>query len=157
MPLWTRESIRLGTELPQRSRQWSRAIIAQRHSLVYGEDGIVDAPAPDQNLHTDDAAARRQGLESAVGAAPQAIAQVHSVMMSAFGEGWIAGGKISVKMIKPLRPEDFTTAKGRIVGLSLEQTADSDEEVLRAECVVWVERRDHIKILVGTASAIVRG
>jgi acyl dehydratase len=154
---WNKDDAYLGRELPETTRQWTLELFAERHEVVYGPGRIVPEAWPDHTIHSDDAAAKREGLGQAVGSAPQAIAQIHRSMTSAFGAGWIQGGKISVKMIKPLLQGDLTTSRGRIVSLSLEPSpaGSPTAEVVRAHCETWVERADGTKVMVGSASAIV--
>ncbi len=143
----------LGTELPSLSRRWTLTEFRERHELVYGPGLVVPEAWPEQNLHSDAEAAAQEGLPGPVASAPQLIAMVHRQMLMAFGQGWLAGGKIDVKMIKPVEVGDMTTAKGRIVGLQLDRTPSGDE-VLRADCDVWVGRLGGTKVLVGTASGL---
>ena len=153
MAIWTRDSIRLGAELPSVSRQWSLKAFTERHELVYGEGHLVKEAWPQRNIHSDPEAAQREGLPAPVGSAPQFFAMLHRMMLTAFGRGWVAGGKMSVKMIKPVYPEDFTTGKGFVTGLALEEQPDKSTRV-RAHCDLWVERRDGTRVMVGTASAL---
>lgn len=152
--IWTKDSVRLGSELPQLSRQWSLKLFTERHEVVYGPGHIVPEAWPERNIHSDQAAAEREGLSAPVASAPQIFSMLHRMMMIAFGTGWIVGGRMSVKMIKPVFPTDFTTGKGRVVGLHLEND-ESGRERLRVSCDVWVERRDGTKVMVGEASALV--
>ncbi len=153
MAIWTRDSIRLGAELPSISRQWNLELFTLRHELVYGEGHIVKEAWPEKNIHSNAEAAAREGLPAPVASAPQIFAILHRIMLSAFGAGWVAGGKMSVKMIKPVYPEDFTTGKGRVSGLTLEEHPDGSTRV-RVHCDTWVERRDGTRVMVGTASAL---
>jgi hypothetical protein len=146
----------VGTELSPLSRAWSMEVFKLRHELVYGPGLVVEEAWPERNIHSDDEAAQREGLPAAVASAPQAFSLVHRMMLSFFAEGWLEGGKISVKMIKPLFVHDYTTAKARITGVTLEQDENGNER-RRAHCEVRVERRDHVPVMVGTASAVVRG
>ena len=153
MAIGTRDTIVLGAELPQLSRQWSLEIFSERHQTVYGSENLAPDRRPARSLHNDDKLAKREGLDAPVASAPQVISLVHRMMMLAFGVGWVAGGAISVKMIRPVFESDFTTGKGRVTGISLERTRDGHDRV-RATCEVWVERRDGTKVLVGDASAV---
>jgi hypothetical protein len=156
VPIWTRESIRLGAELPQISRQWNLRLFTERHEVIYGSGAghIVKEAWPERNIHSDAAAAEREGLPAPVASAPQIFSMLHRMMLASFGAGWVAGGKMSVKMIKPVYPEDFTTGKGRVTSLSLEAQADGQPARVRAHCDMWVERRDGTQVMVGTASAL---
>jgi len=144
----------LGRELPPLSRAWSLELFRDRHEMVYGPGLVVPEAWPEHNIHSDDAAAKREGLPGAVASAPQLISMAHRMMLSAFGEGWLAGGKIDVKMIKPVYVTDFTTAKGRVTALTLEGARDGKGERVRVSCDVRVERRDGTPVLIGTASAL---
>ncbi|MBI4578603.1 MAG: MaoC family dehydratase [Planctomycetes bacterium] len=155
MAIWTRDTIRLGAELPSISRQWNLDLFTKRHELVYGEGNIVKEAWPEKNIHSDAEAAMREGLSEPVASAPQIFSILHRIMLAAFGEGWVAGGKMAVKMIKPVYPADFTTGKGRVTGLTLEEQADGTTRV-RVHCDTWVERRDGTRVMVGTASALLR-
>lgn len=142
----------LGESLPFVSRQWSLRAFRERHELLYGPGKLMPEMWPEQNVHSDDAAARREGLPEAVAAAPQVIAQVTRMMMSEFGEGWIRGGRISVKMIKPVFPHELTVARAQVVGRSLEETTDGLR--VRVQCSVRVETLEGKLCLVGTASCL---
>jgi len=142
----------LGEQLPIVSRQWSLGAFRERHELTYGPGHLVQEGWPDRNLHSDDEAARREGLPQAVASAPQIIAQVTKMLMSEFGEGWIRGGRISVKMIKPVFPHELTVAHGRVVGRSLEETEDGTR--VRVHCDVRVETLEGKVCLIGTASCL---
>jgi hypothetical protein len=145
-----------GAELPSLCHRWNLTEFRERHELVYGPGLVVPEAWPEQNLHSDAEAAAQEGLPGPVASAPQLIAMVHRQMMMAFGRGWLAGGKIDVKMIKPVEVGDTTTVKGRVVGIQLECTP-SKEETLRVLCEVWVERLGGTKVLVGTASGLLDG
>ena len=74
------------------------------------------------------------------------------MMMSEFGEGWIRGGRISVKMIRPVFAHELTVARAQIVGRSLEETKDGLR--VRVQCNVKVETLEGKLCLVGTASCL---
>jgi hypothetical protein len=154
--MWTASNVALGAELPHLSRQWNLQLFRERHELVYGPGRIVEEAWPERNIHDDAEAAKREGLTGAVGSAPQLIAMVHRSMLLAFGPGWLVGGRVSVKMIKPLLVDDFTTVKGSVTGLSLEDSRESGGEPgLRATCRVRVERLDGTVLMAGIAEALV--
>jgi hypothetical protein len=144
----------LGTELPSLSRRWTLEEFRERHELVYGPGLVVPEAWPERNLHSDPDAARREGLAGPAASAPQLFALVHRQMMMCFGRGWLAGGRIDVKMIRPVYVGDFTTANGRVVGITLDES--TGEPLRRVECEVWVERLGGEKAMVGTASGLLR-
>ncbi len=134
----------IGWELPPFSRQMSLRQFEERHPLLYGEGAW-----PHKNIHSDPGAARAEGLTEPVGSAPTFFAMITRAMMMCFGEGWIVGGRTSLKMIKSVYARNFVTAKGRLrekqhEGVSVRYVFD-----------VWVENEERQKVVVGTASALV--
>ena len=71
-------------------------------------------------------------------------------MTRRFGEGWFAGGWMSVNLVNVLWGADGGVAcHGRV----REYTVEGARR--RAHCDVWAEKADGTKIIVGTASAVV--
>lgn len=134
----------LGWEFPPVSRQMSLRQFEERHPLLYGE-GIW----PDKNIHSDPEAAAAEGLSAPVASAPTIFALVSRAMMSSFGRGWIEGGAIAVKIIKPVLEEDFVTAKGTLREKRIETSQ------VRYVFDVWVENQNGQKVVVGETSALV--
>ena len=83
-----------------------------------------------------------------MGSAPTFFALVTRAMMTSFGEGWIVGGKSSLKMIKPVHARNFVTAKGVL------RQKQREGEGVRYIFDVWVENENREKVVVGTASAL---
>jgi acyl dehydratase len=139
----------IGWSLPMASRQMSLDQFRARATLLY-RDGASnsESAAPRRSLHTDDEAARLEGLKAPVAAGPTVMALVTRAMMTTFGDGWIRGGKLSLKMIRPVYAQDFVTAKGRLT-----ETSEEDGRT-RLSFEVWVENGKHEKVTVGTASAL---
>lgn len=136
--------VAVGWELPPVSRQMSLQQFEERHALLYG-----DGTWPHKNIHSDPEAAKAEGLSEPVGSAPTFFALVTRAMMTAFGEGWIAGGKASLKMVKSVYARNFVTAKGVL------REKQFEGEKVRYVFDVWVENEEHVKVVVGTASALV--
>jgi acyl dehydratase len=146
----------LGTELPSLSRRWTLEEFRERHELVYGPGRVVPQAWPERNLHSDAEAAAREGLAGPAASAPQLFSMIHRQMMMFFGRGWLAGGRMDIKMIKPVYVGDFTTAKGHVTAIGPEPDPSGDGEIQRVHCEVWVERLDGAKVLVGSASGLLR-
>ena len=47
------------------------------------------------NIHTDVEAAKLEGLKAPVAGGPLLLSQISRMMMLAFAEGWVQGGKLS--------------------------------------------------------------
>ena len=134
----------IGWELPPISRQMSVRQFEERHPMLYGEGAW-----PHKNIHSDPDAARAEGLTEPVGSAPTFFAMVTRAMMMCFGSGWVAGGRTSLKIIKPVYARNFVTAKGVL----REKQPEGDS--VRYLFDVWVENEARQKVVVGTASALV--
>ena len=146
----------LGAEMPALGRRWTLTDFQERHELVYGPGRIVPESWPERNVHSDAEAAQREGLPGPIASAPQLIALIHRQMLMTFGQGWLSGGTIDVKMIKPVEVNDLTTAKGRVKGIEI-VPGDGGTERRKVICDVWVERLGGVKVMVGTASGLLSG
>jgi acyl dehydratase len=103
---------------------------------------------PGKNYHTDREQARKLGFPNIVVQGMMSTCFVSQLMQDAFGEGWGAGGKASLKLVNVLWVDESVTARGRIREELREGTRS------RVHCDVWVEKDDGTRILVGTASAL---
>lgn len=133
----------VGWRLPAVSRQMSQQQFRDRHEILYGENVW-----PEQNLHADAEAAAREGLSAPVASAPTIFALITRMMMTTFGDGWIRGGTFSAKMIKPVYPNNFVTARGTVI----EKREDAGRT--RLICDVSVTNELGEKVIVGTASGL---
>jgi acyl dehydratase len=149
----TTSNVRLGSRLTSLSRRWTLQEFTDRHHLVYGDGNIVQGQWPDRNIHSDEEAAKREGLAGAVASAPQVIALITRMMAQSFGSAWLFGGRIDVKMIKPLFVNQLVTTYGEVRGLELAER-DDGENCVRVFCDVRAERLDGVPVMVGTASAL---
>lgn len=128
------DGVRLGTELPHISKQFSVDMFK-----------LGDV----RTLHNDQEAAELEGLPRPVAVAPQVAALIFRMMRMCFGDGWIVGGKGSLTFRRPVWSDDFATARGIVTGKALEG------DRVRISCDVWVERADGERSVVGTCSALV--
>ena len=62
--------------------------------------------------------------------------------------GWLAGGRMSVKLINVLWVDETVTAHARV----RDETREGIET--RVHCDVWVEKTDGTRVTLGDASAI---
>ncbi|MEN8182766.1 MAG: MaoC family dehydratase [Myxococcota bacterium] len=103
---------------------------------------------PGRNYHTDREAARQLGFPNIVVQGMMSTCFVSQVMQDAFGSGWLAGGKASLKLVNVLWVDESVTAYGKI----REETQEGTRR--RVHCDVWVEKDDGTRVLVGSASAL---
>jgi hypothetical protein len=102
---------------------------------------------PGRNYHTDREQARKLGFPNIVVQGMMSTCFVSQVMQDAFGLGWVAGGRMSVKLTNVLWVDEAVTARARI----REEVPEGCD--MRVHCDVWVEKDDGTHILVGSASA----
>ncbi|MGI9590008.1 MAG: MaoC/PaaZ C-terminal domain-containing protein [Myxococcota bacterium] len=103
---------------------------------------------PGRNYHTDREQARKLGFPNIVVQGMMSTCFVSQVMLDAFGEGWLTGGRMSVKLTNVLWVDETVTTHGKV----REEVAEGDRT--RVHCDVWVEKDDATRVLLGTASAL---
>ncbi|MBS0320774.1 MAG: MaoC family dehydratase [Proteobacteria bacterium] len=101
----------------------------------------------ESTIHTDEEAARKEGLSAPVATGPQVAALIFRQLRASFGAGWIEGGRCELTFRRPVRVDDFCVARGVV-------TANVDVGgTRRVECDVWIENAAGDKVIVGRASA----
>jgi len=103
---------------------------------------------PGRNYHTDREQAANIGFPNIVVQGMMSTCFVSEVMQNEFGMGWLAGGKMSVKLTNVLWVDETVTAYGKIRETLPEGTRQ------RVHCDVWVEKEDGTRVLLGDASAV---
>lgn len=115
---------------------------------------VVDArrcwmfSGPGRNYHTDRDEARKLGFPNIVVQGMMTTCFVSEVMQRAFGEGWLVGGKMDVRLTNVLWVDDRVTARARV----REEVREGRRQ--RVHCDVWVEKDDGTRVLVGEASGL---
>ncbi|HVP29930.1 MAG TPA: MaoC/PaaZ C-terminal domain-containing protein [Myxococcota bacterium] len=103
---------------------------------------------PGRNYHTDREAAKQLGFPNIVVQGMMSTCFVSQVMQDHFGEGWLVGGKMDVRLTNVLWVDESVTARARVREEEREGTRT------RVHCDVWVEKDDATRVLLGTASAV---
>ncbi|MDP6978564.1 MAG: MaoC/PaaZ C-terminal domain-containing protein [Myxococcota bacterium] len=103
---------------------------------------------PGKNYHTDREQARNIGFPNIVVQGMMSTCFVSQVMQREFGMGWLAGGKMSLKLTNVLWVDEAVTACARIREEAPEGTQT------RVHCEVWVDKEDGTRIALGHASAL---
>jgi len=106
---------------------------------------------PGRNYHTDPEEARKIGFPTIVVQGMMTTCFVSQVMQDAFGEGWLTGGKMSVKLVNVVWVDETLIAHGKV----REEVPEGTQT--RVHCDVWVEKSDATRVLIGTASALQPG
>jgi len=103
---------------------------------------------PEKNYHTDQAMARALGFPDIVVQGMLSVCFVADVMAQAFGLGWHVAGKLDVRLVNVVWPNDVLTTHGKI----REEVPEGTRR--RALLDVWCEKADGTKTVVGSASAL---
>jgi len=103
---------------------------------------------PGENYHTDREAARAFGFPDIVVQGMLPICFISELMTREFGEGWLAGGKMDVRLVNVLWARETVRA-----------CAEVTEEIpvagkRRVFLDVWVEKEDGTKVIVGQAAGV---
>lgn len=104
---------------------------------------------PSRNYHTDAEEARKLGFPNIVVQGMMTTCFVAQAMLDRFGVGFLAGGRMDLKLTNVLWADERVTVGARVRDSAREGTAE------RVHCDVWVEKDDGTRILIGDASAVV--
>ena len=104
---------------------------------------------PSLNYHTDREAARALGFPDIVVQGMLPICLLSELLAHEFGEGFLAGGKMDVRLVNVLWANEAVEAHAEVVAESREAGRT------RVHLEGWVEKADGTKVIVGNASALV--
>ena len=131
------QDITIGRELPPLVKA-----ITQRKIDVYS--GVKP-----RSIHTDTSWAEAKGFRTTLAQGMMTTAYVSEMMTAFLGEGFVQGGTMAVKFIKPVYTDDTLTVHGTVV----EKTPGNGATRITVE--VWAENQHGDKTMVGTASGVV--
>jgi len=103
---------------------------------------------PHRNYHNDREMAQALGFPDIVVQGMMSICFTSELMTRAFGAGWLAGGKLDIRLVNVVWGGDTLRVRGR------ERETLPEGSATRVVCDVWCEKADGTKTLVGTASAL---
>jgi len=103
---------------------------------------------PVPTYHTDREIARAFGFPDVVVQGMMSVCFVSELMTRAFGAGWFYGGRLDVKLVNVVWPDDQLAVRGKVV----EEVREGRKTRVRVE--VWCEKPDGVKAVVGSASAL---
>ena len=104
---------------------------------------------PGDNYHTDRESARALGFPDIVVQGMLPICVLSDLLTRDFGEGWLAGGKLDVRLVNVLWANETVNAFAEVTGEAREAGRT------RVSMDAWVEKSDGTKVIVGQASAVV--
>ena len=103
---------------------------------------------PQKNYHTDVEMARALGFPDIVVQGMMSVCFVADAVTSRYGDGFLAGGKLDVRLVNVVWPGDAITPRGRVREVVREGSRR------RAHLDVWCDKPDGTITLIGTASAL---
>ncbi len=103
---------------------------------------------PGRNYHTDREQAKRLGFPNIVVQGMMTTCFAAQVMLDRFGEGFLSGGRMSLKLTNVVWVDEGLTAHGR------ERERVPEGTRTRVVCDVWVDKQDGTRVLLGEASAL---
>jgi acyl dehydratase len=139
MSLVDEHAIHVGQELPTLSKT-----ISQRMIDCYS--GVRP-----RSIHTDPDWARQKGFRAPLAQGMMSTAYVSEMMVALLGEGFVQGGRMAVKFIKPVYAGDTLT----VYGVVRDKTPDEQGRI-RVAVEVWCENEEGVKTMVGEASGLAR-
>jgi acyl dehydratase len=103
---------------------------------------------PQRNYHTDAEMARALGFPDIVVQGMMSVCFVADLATSRYGDGFLAAGKLDVRLVNVVWPGDVIAPRGRVREIVREGTRQ------RALLDVWCEKGDGTVTVIGTASAL---
>lgn len=103
---------------------------------------------PNKNYHNDKEAAIAWGFPDIVVQGMMSTCFLNEMLTNRYGAGWLAGGKMDVRLVNIVWQSDKLTCRGFVREVVPEGRRQ------RAHLDVWVEKADGTKVTLGTASAL---
>lgn len=104
---------------------------------------------PNKNYHNDREMAIKWGFPDIVVQGMMSTCFLNELLTNRYGAGWLAGGKMDVRLVNIVWQSDRLTCRGFVREIAPEGPRR------RALLDVWVEKEDGTKVTIGTASALV--
>lgn len=105
---------------------------------------------PAKNYHNDVDEARKLGFPDIVVQGMMSLCFISEMLTERFGSGWYVGGRMNVNLVNVLWQGETVTARGIVREMMPEGSVE------RTQLQVSCEKADGTKIVVGTASAVLK-
>jgi len=106
-------------------------------------DTYVSAAEDYNPIHVDPAFAKSTPYGSTIAPGYQFIAYVSEMMTRDFGEKWITGGVMNVRILRAVMPKDILNVGGMVS----EKWQDKEKEVIK--CEVWIRNQKDEEVISG--------
>lgn len=142
------KDIKIGFKLPTEPFNITRENITTFHCLVSGVKTRDDFQ--EESIHLDPEFARSVGLPDVIADGAQTSTEISRLLTDYFGDGFLSGGHLFTKFIKPVYPNYCLNFDIEVKGRTEEDTG------IRYEMGISCSNQDKVLVLVGNASAWVR-
>jgi acyl dehydratase len=115
-------------------------VISEAMCMVFSGPGL--------NYHNNREKAHQLGFPDIVVQGMLPVCLIAEMMTRRFGLGFFYGGRMAVNLVNVVWVQDALRARAAILNRRIEGGRT------RADCEVWCEKADGIKVIVGTASAL---
>jgi 3-hydroxybutyryl-CoA dehydratase len=106
-------------------------------------NAYIDAAEDFNPIHVDPEYAKNTAFKSTIAPGYQFIAYISELMARDFGEKWITGGGMELRLIRPVFPKDTLTVGAKVVEKKKEGSGIS------LKCDVWIKNQDNNDIVAG--------
>lgn len=103
---------------------------------------------PHRNYHTDREMAQALGFPDVVVQGMMSVCFLAELMTRSFGAGFLFGGRLDLKLVNVVWPNDTLAVRGRV------RDEQPEGPRRRASVDLWCEKSDGVKTVVGSASAL---
>jgi acyl dehydratase len=103
----------------------------------------IDAVEDYNPIHVDPEYAKNTVFKSTIAPGYQFIAYLSELMARDFGEKWITGGSMELRLLRPVFPKDTLTVGAKIV------EKKEEDNGMSIKCDVWIKNQDNKEIIVG--------
>lgn len=120
----------------------SRTITMER--MIAFESVVWDRGS---TAHNDPAAAAAGGMRRPFASGQNVLAFFHELFERNFGRGWVEGGSVSVRWVRPVYAGDTIKTFGKV------EAIEPGSNGPQAQLSIWAENQDGAQTAVGTAKA----
>jgi len=141
------KELELGFELPTRTKLITQEVMSHYANMMKSAlaGRLLTAV---ENIHTDEEFAKGQGMSHSLADGLIFSGMFSAILTEFFGEGYLRGGKLSTKFIRPVWPNDEVTCKAVITEKVVEDSR------VRYNLELSCHNQKGETVVVGTASAI---
>lgn len=118
----------------------------KKHMTQEKINAYIDAAEDYNPIHVDPEYAKKTVFKSTIAPGYQFIAYLSELMARDFGEKWITGGGMELRLIKPVFPKDTVTVGAKVV----EKSEEGNNTTIK--CDVWIRNQENKDIVVGYTS-----